>query len=401
MRIGVVDRGLAGWTAGANFSRSILTSLAEASPSEELYFLSRAAEAPAPATLLPLGEVRPLPGERWVRGRLGLPERQSLLPGEPELRSALRLANDSDPVDVARRAGLDAVAPVGFVPPNPGKVRAIGWIPDFQHLRLPDYFTATDRRLRDRTFLELARRAFRVMLSSESAARDFAEFAPAFRHKARVVRFASLLGREPARDPFPTVTRYRLPEKFALVANQFWRHKNHEVVAEALAQLAARGLRIPCVLVGLPADYRDPENVTLSRLLQQLAHGGLSGQVIVLGHVPRAELVDLLRAAAVIVQPSRFEGWSTTVEDAKALGRPLLCSDIPVHREQAPKALGFFGCDDPAALAALLEDRWPSLSPGPGSEASQARARAEAQESLLANGQALLGICREALAERG
>ena len=72
-----------------------------------------------------------------------------------------------------------------------------------------------------------------------------------------------------------------------------------------------------------------------------------------------------MRASAVIIQPSRFEGWSTSVQDAKALGRPLICSDISVHREQAPEAKGFFSPDDSQELADLLSAFWPQALPGP------------------------------------
>ena len=36
-----------------------------------------------------------------------------------------------------------------------------------------------------------------------------------------------------------------------------------------------------------------------------------------------------------------MEGWSTTIEEAKALSTHMLLSDIPIHREQAPDALFF------------------------------------------------------------
>ena len=100
--------------------------------------------------------------------------------------------------------------------------------------------------------------------------------------------------------------------------NQFWAHKNHEIVPDALA----RAPGIPVVMVGRPADYRDRRNPSMSRLLQRIATAGVSDRVFLLGEVPFADLVSLLRVAAVVLQPSRFEGWSTTVEDAKAYTRP-------------------------------------------------------------------------------
>jgi hypothetical protein len=49
------------------------------------------------------------------------------------------------------------------------------------------------------------------------------------------------------------------------------------------------------------------------------------------GFIDRAEQTMLLKNAISIVQPSLFEGWSTVVEDAKALNQYMILSDIPVN----------------------------------------------------------------------
>ena len=119
-----------------------------------------------------------------------------------------------------------------------------------------------------------------------------------------------------------------------------------------------------------------------------------------LGKVSFGELVDLLRCSAVLIQPSRFEGWSTSVQDAKALGRPLICSDLPVHREQAPGALGFFGCDDPAALASVLVERFADLPAG--DEASDEVEALERERAFAREfGQRLMSVGEQALDEHG
>src|SRR5205823_4633598 len=143
-----------------------------------------------------------------------------------------------------------------------------------------------------------------------------------------------------------------------------WRHKNHEVVIEAIRQLHSRGIQIHLVLTGLPIDYRDRNNETTTRILQAIACSGLNRYVTVLGMVDDFDFGNLLRAAAVVIQPSMFEGWSTAIQDCKALGRPLICSDIPVHREQAREALGFFRRDSPDELAELLAENWAKLDTG-------------------------------------
>ena len=91
---------------------------------------------------------------------------------------------------------------------------------------------------------------------------------------------------------------------------------------------------------------------------------------------------------------SRFEGWSTVIQDAKALGRPLLCSDIAVHREQVPRALGFFPTDGAEVLAELLAAHWNDLEPGPNYALEQQSLAAERDFSTR-HGQSLLKLCGE------
>jgi len=155
------------------------------------------------------------------------------------------------------------------------------------------------------------------------------------------------------------------------------------------------GTDIPLVMTGLPSDHRDPSNSTVSALLQAIAVAGLHDRIFVLCQVPFPDLIDLLRRAAVVIQPSRFEGWSTSVQDAKAIGRPLLCSELAVHREQAPGARGFFDLDDAESLASILIDSWPALTPGPDPAAESAGLERE-RAFAAAHGRKVLELCREA-----
>ena len=238
------------------------------------------------------------------------------------------------------------------------------------------------------------------MLSSQAMATEFDQYYPQWRSKVRVLPFPSALTfANLDNDPSGVVDRYRLPPKFALVANQFWQHKNHRVVVEALDRLHTDGLDIPLVMTGLPADYRDPSNETVSRLLQLVAQCGLAGQAVLLGQVPYSDLVSLMRMAAIVVQPSLYEGWSTSVEDAKALGRPVICSDIAVHREQVPGDPDvFFDPKNPEALASQLASGWASSRPWSAEDEKVALARA--YSSALTYGRSVLDVCDEVSSER-
>jgi len=402
LRIGIVDQTSRGWIAASIYSRMILRSLERASSSSavELFFLKSPGNedhlpGPSRAISVRLTSADYMPGERQLRKMFGLTEKSRAWRGEDRLRRVLRLTSQSDVFSIARQNRIDVLLPLLDLPPWKIEARTIGWIPDFQHLHLPEFFSQTDLDRRNMTYHRLAERASVIMLSSRAACDDFAKFAPAQAHKARVIPFPSLLVFDDLdADPVATRDKFNLPEKFALIANQFWAHKNHALVVRALDLLHRGGIDIPVVMTGLPSDHRDPANKNFSSLLQSIATADLNRQITILGLVPYKNLVNLMRTATLILQPSRFEGWSTIVQDAIALGRPLLCSDINVHREQAPQAIGFFPVDNPDALAELLATHWESLSTGPDKVLENSSLASERNTSAR-HGESLLKLCAE------
>ncbi len=79
-----------------------------------------------------------------------------------------------------------------------------------------------------------------LMLSSEDARQDAERFYPASRGRTVVVRFAVLPPRVDLEDPSQVLATYGLPSRFLYLPNQFWKHKNHAVVIDALALLKSR-----------------------------------------------------------------------------------------------------------------------------------------------------------------
>ena len=63
-----------------------------------------------------------------------------------------------------------------------------------------------------------------------------------------------------------------------------------------------------------------------------------------------------MKDSEVVINPSKFEGWSTTVEEAKSLGKNIILSDIPVHREQNPKWGIYFDPNNPNQLASIIKN---------------------------------------------
>ena len=227
-------------------------------------------------------------------------------------------------------------------------IPALTWIPDFQHRRLPQFFSPTQNAARDAGFARTIAESACVVLSSADAQCDLATFAPSAERNSRVLQFVA-----DVRAPAGPVDPSWIPdEPFFLLPNQFWKHKNHVAVVRALGLLRRQGRPARVISTGLMDDDRHPGYVDELRAL--IATEGVEADFDARGIVSLDELGALYRAAAAVLNPSYFEGWSTSVEEAKSLGKRVILSDIPVHREQAPPRGVYVDVDDWAALAEAM-----------------------------------------------
>ena len=231
---------------------------------------------------------------------------------------------------------------------------AIAWIPDFQHLSLPDMFTVTARWKREIGFRAQVYGRRSIMLSSEDARQLCLANYPVKPERARTVHFAVPAGLEVDHSEARAVAdQYELPDVFFYMPNQLWRHKNHKLVVDALALLRRRGVPMVVAASGKQNDPRDP--ALFARLKTQAERIGVDQDIRFLGLIPYPHLTALMRASSALINPSLSEGWSTTVEEARAMGVPMLLSDLEVHREQMGEKASYFERQSAASLADALQ----------------------------------------------
>jgi glycosyltransferase involved in cell wall biosynthesis len=245
-------------------------------------------------------------------------------------------------------------ADVAFLNPLDNfKGASICWFPDFQYLHMPEMFGLNEAQKYARVVHDSAALSSRIMLSSESVRKDFLSVLPEFIDKVRVVPFAALIDDSIYSDDSLKIAReYHLPERFFYLPNQFWKHKNHLVVLKALTLLKENYQHIVVVAGGPMDDYRNPSYP--SELVAEISRRDLRSQFILLGMLPRRHVYALIRQSIALVQPSLFEGWSSSIEEAKSLGKAVIASNLDVHLEQnAPGAL-YFDPKDPQQLADCL-----------------------------------------------
>ena len=255
----------------------------------------------------------------------------------------------------------------------------VAWITDFQHRHLPGLFSFGAYWKRDLGFRAqiLSRRL--VMLSSEDSCSDCEAFLPQSVGRTSVVRSAMLPPELSDVDRDRAIAHgYQLPQCYFYLPNQFWKHKNHRTVIEALRVLRQKGSNPVVAASGREEDYRHPEH--FAGLQALVSAYGLTQNFRFLGIVPRAHVFALMRVSTALINPSLSEGWSTPVEEAKSLGVPMLLSDLRVHREQAGDRACYFNPQAAEQLASLMA-RHEDL-PAPSRREREKEAIAAAQDRV-------------------
>jgi glycosyltransferase involved in cell wall biosynthesis len=233
----------------------------------------------------------------------------------------------------------------------------VAWIPDFQHRHLKYLFNFRSYWRRDLGLRAQILSGRQIMLSSEDARKDCEQFYPYARGRTHVIPFAvSPTSVGDAVSARAVAIQYGLPEHFFFLPNQFWAHKNHECVIEALKILKEKGRRIVVATSGQQADPRDPRY--FPRIKSLIETNGLTHHFRLLGLIPYEHIIALMQACVALINPSLFEGWSTTVEEAKGTGTPMILSALRVHKEQIENAT-FFDPHSPHQLAAILGEFLP------------------------------------------
>lgn len=232
---------------------------------------------------------------------------------------------------------------------------AIAWFPDLQHKLMPAFFSRVQWLRREIGFRFQIASGRRILLSSETVRKDCERLYPKTVSRTEVLRFpARVLMSDLSNDPWALLAAYNLPKTFAFLPNQFWKHKNHAVVIEALGILQKKGSSITVVATGNLSDPRHP--YLYKDLEKRIKMLGIHNHFRILGMVPRSHMIALLQTCSVLINPSMFEGWSTTVEEGKMLGVPMILSDLQVHREQMGDMAHYFPVDDAMLLVEYLEN---------------------------------------------
>jgi glycosyltransferase involved in cell wall biosynthesis len=131
------------------------------------------------------------------------------------------------------------------------------------------------------------------------------------------------------------------------------RHKNHPVLMEAFARVAATDPDVRLVLTATAGNAEPEVEASIRRL-------DLGDRIRRMGMVTDRDLDRLLAGAVGLVYPSRYEGYGLPLAEAMALGCPVIASSATALPEVVGDAGLVIGPDDvrgwTAAMLRLLDD---------------------------------------------
>lgn len=209
------------------------------------------------------------------------------------------------------------------------------WIPDFQEVYLPHLFSQEYLEFRKKSQQGILEKSNHIIFSSQDARDDFKKLYPQAEAHCYVVNFSVFHPDYSAIDREKLSTKYNIDFNvpFFFSPNQFWKHKNHFVILKAIKKIKeTTDYKFQVLFSGKELDPRNP--TYFDEIKAFVSTNNLNNYVKFLGFIDRGEQLYFMKKALAIIQPSLFEGWSSVVEDAKAMNQNLIVSSLKVHKEQ-------------------------------------------------------------------
>lgn len=223
----------------------------------------------------------------------------------------------------------------------------IYWIPDFQEMHYPENFPLEELKKRSIRNLYMAQNHKQMILSSKDALADYNSLYSQYNENVSVVHFSSYIKDivdKMSEEYMETVMKlYDISFPYIFTANQFWKHKNYAVLFQAISCIKEKyGKDIHLVCTGFMHTYGKENDEYIEELMRIIEMNKLQKNIHLLGLIGREEQLAIMRNADVLIQPSLFEGWGSSVEEAKGMGKYIIASDIEVHKEQANEDMVLF-----------------------------------------------------------
>lgn len=225
-------------------------------------------------------------------------------------------------------------------------VPALGTVHDLMHRyegRFPEVSANGEFESREFHFSETVRWSKAVLVDSELGKKQLVESYGISPQKVFVLPYIApsyIYEYDGGRDA-AVRAQYSLPDKFFFYPAQFYQHKNHGALLNAVARMRQAHPDVKLALVGAK-DRNGYDDVT-----REVARLGLGDNVIFLGYAPDGDMAALYHMARALVMPTYFGPTNIPQLEAFAMGCPVATSRIYGIPEQVGDAALLF---DPSSV---------------------------------------------------
>ena len=243
-----------------------------------------------------------------------------------------RLADNTS--EIFKNTAIDLlIYPTPFTYDFVRGIPSIAYLPNMMHRYYPHFpeFPFMARITRDIVYRYYACKAAIYASDSEQGIEDIHKFLGVSLKKARVIPFipAGYIYKHrgmTAENIEVTLKKYDLPEKFIFYPAQFWHHKNHLRLIQALDIIKKKyGTEINLVLAGnAEGKYKKIAQLAFSEA-EKL---GIASQITHLGYVSDSEMVALYKKSLALVNPSLLGPTGIPFVEAIVLGTPIIGPNI-------------------------------------------------------------------------
>jgi len=233
--------------------------------------------------------------------------------------------------------------------------KSLSFIADFQHLYFKENFSIKKKSMRNLNTFLCAYFSSKILLISNDARKDLKKISHAAYNNSVISKFVFQI--PPKKEIIGLSVlkkKYKFNTLFFYIPNQYWVHKNHFIILKAIKYIKKKNnlKKILILSSGLSTDYRNPDHFL--KIKNFISKNNLKNNYKYLGVVPFKDVLSLIYHSIAVINPSKFEGRSSTVEQAKSMGKKVILSNINIHKEQKPRNANYFDPDNYKQLSKIL-----------------------------------------------
>ena len=238
---------------------------------------------------------------------------------------------------------------------NKSSIKSLPFIADFQHIHYPENFSFRNRLMRNINTILCSIYSSKILLCSFDARKDLKRISKTGHKKSVVNQFIFKIPKKKDIINLSSLKKkYNFHSHFFYVPNQYWIHKNHIIILKAIKYIKKihKLNKLLILSTGYNKDYRHKNY--FNEINKFILINNLQNNYKYLGVVSYNEVLSLMYHSIAVINPSKFEGRSSTVEQAKSMGKQVILSNINIHKEQRPERAIYFNPNNFLELSSIL-----------------------------------------------